>query len=477
MNFWKSEFYGNMNVIFVFYFNMLASFFMKPSMTTDYPKLITPITNVFISMRLFLHFFNRGSALNKNERWESRLIKRFVQALSQKEKSMKELYQLIVEHGYLSKNELMTYTGITSTTCSRLINEMIQLQLITESGYGESSGGRKPILYNINPQFYHLIGIDINRSVTKVLLLDLNLTIKSEASLPMNENTNPDVVIHFIESTVHSMLQVNNLEVQEILGIGIGTIGPLDQNKGIMIEPSDFPTDDWINIPIVDLLEEKLGINTFIDYGINTAILAEIENKEFKEFNNIVYIIKDEGTRVSLKMDRFRIQGSDNFGMFNHGHMIVDMNGKTCDVCGNDGCIEAYSSISSIKKEVILQLEQGKESILQNKYKNKQDITFEDIYRAVNNNDPLCSQIIKGAASITGIGISNIANIIHPGLIILSGPTYTKMDLFYQTSIQAFYHYNHDGSSGHHIAFSKGLLGDNAAAIGAATMVFNYYLS
>ena len=406
-----------------------------------------------------------------------KLIKRFIQALSQKEKGIKELYQLIKEHGYLSKNELMTYTGITSTTCSRLINEMIQSQLIAESGYGESSGGRKPKLYKINPEAYHLIGIDINRNNTRVLLLDLSLTIKSEASLPMSENTNPEVTINFIESTVHKMLRERNMEKEDILGIGIGTIGPLDQKRGIIIDPSDFPTKDWVNVPIVDMLEDKLGINTLIDYGVNTAILAEIENKEFKEFNNIVYIIKGVGTRVSLKMDRYQIQGSDNFSMFNHGHMIVDINGRKCNVCGNYGCIEAYSSISSIKEEVLLQLKQGKESMLQHQFKNNKDIKFEDIYHAVNQKDPLCSQIIKKAAFFTGVGISNITNLIHPELIILSGPTNTKMELFYKTSIEAFYNCNKNGASDQQITFSRGLLGDNAAAIGAANMAFNYYLS
>src|SRR5690625_4897053 len=118
-------------------------------------------------------------------------------------------------------------------------------------------------------------------------------------------------------------------------------------------------------------------------------------------------------------MDRYQIQGSDNFSKFNHGHMIVDINGRKCNVCGNYGCIEAYSSISSIKEEVLLQLKQGKESMLQHQFKNNKDIKFEDIYHAVNQKDPLCSQIIKKAAFFTGVVISNITNLIHPELMIL----------------------------------------------------------
>src|SRR5690625_5844180 len=112
-------------------------------------------------------------------------------------------------------------------------------------------------------------------------------------------------------------------------------------------------------------------------------------------------------------MDRYQIQGSDNFSKFNHGHMIVDINGRKCNVCGNYGCIEAYSSISSIKEEVLLQLKQGKESMLQHQFKNNKDIKFEDIYHAVNQKYSLCFHIINKLAFFTVVGILYIINLLN----------------------------------------------------------------
>src|SRR5690625_7186299 len=98
--------------------------------------------------------------------------------------------------------------------------------------------------------------------------------------------------------------------------------------------------------------------------------------------------------------------------------------------------------------------------MLQHQFKTNKDIKFEDIYHAVNQKDPLCSQIIKEAASITGVGISNISNLILPDLIILNGPTYTKMDLFYNTSIQSFYNCNKIEYTDCQINFIYGFLVD-----------------
>src|SRR5689334_12602810 len=84
------------------------------------------------------------------------LLKLFTSALSQKEKSLKELYTLITEHGPISKSHLIKYTGMKQTTCTRLIDELLEAGLIVENGYGESSGGRKPVMYEIKEDAYYV---------------------------------------------------------------------------------------------------------------------------------------------------------------------------------------------------------------------------------------------------------------------------------------------------------------------------------
>jgi predicted NBD/HSP70 family sugar kinase len=403
------------------------------------------------------------------------MLKQFNQALSQKEKSLKQLYVLISELGPISKSDLIEHTGLTQTTCSRLIEELINLNLIIESGFGESSGGRKPHLYEIKPDVFHLIGIDISRTYTKILLMDLSLNVKAEARLKMDQTCTPDATIHFIEEKIKNMLREHQLETNEILGVGIGAIGPLDRQRGMILNPVDFPSPGWVNVPIKDILSERLGLNVVIDYGVNTALLAEYKNELFKSYKNVVYVIKGVGNRSSIILDGRLARGSDKLGMYGQGHMVVDIHGRKC-ICGGYGCVHAYSSISVIKKDVIDSLKLGKDSILKDWINNIEDIQFEDICQAVNENDPLCCQIIKDAGYYAGVGLSNLITVLQPDLVILSGPTYTHMDLFYDTVTELASKRSKVIYPDHELTFSKGNLGENATAIGAGGMVLSYFL-
>ena len=403
------------------------------------------------------------------------MLKLFIGALSQKEKSLKELYTLITEHGPISKSHLIKYTGMKQTTCTRLIDELLEAGLIVEGGYGESSGGRKPVMYEIKKDAYYVVGIDISRTNTRVLLMDLGFNVLDEAGLPMNETTTPEVTLDFIVTNFNRL--VNNLGIKhdDILGAGIGTVGPLDRENGMIINPIYFPSKGWDNLPICSMLSEKLQMKTFLDYGANTALLAEYQQESFKKYQNVIHVLKGVGTRTGFIMDGRLVRGTDKLGMFGQGHMVIDLNGKKC-ICGKRGCVHTYSSLSAIKQEIINHIESGSQSIISDWKSNLEDIHFDDIFRAVHEKDPLTVQIVKDAAYYTGIGLSNLINVVYPDLVILGGPTYTNLDLFYDIVTETAAEQCKNIYSGQNITFSRGKLGKNAAAIGAGRIVVDHFL-
>lgn len=404
------------------------------------------------------------------------MIKQFNTALSQKEKSLKQLYVLINEHGPITKSDLISLSGLTQTTCSRLIEDLIEQNLILESGYGESSGGRKPHLYKIKADAYYIFGVDISRTYTKVLLLDLDLNVLKEVRLAMDQTSTPEVTIDFIVRQVKTMSDEKGIPESKILGVGIGAIGPINRELGIIINPVHFPSPGWDNIPIATILHEQLNMKVVLDYGVNTALLAEYQHGFSKYYNNVAYVIKGIGSRTGIIADGRLVRGSDKLGRFGQGHMIVDINGRKC-VCGGYGCVQAYSSIAAIKEDVIKGLKLGKESIIRESVQDIEGISFDDICWAVNKEDSLCSEIIKEAAYYAGIGLSNLINVTHPDLIILTGPTYTNMNLFYETVTKTALERSQVIYPDHKITFSQGQLGENATAIGAGGILLDWYIS
>lgn len=404
------------------------------------------------------------------------MIKKFKQPLSQKEKSLKLLYTLINDLGPISKSDLIAETGLTQTTCSRLIEDLSEQQLILESGVGESSGGRKPLLYKINPTLYYLIGIDISRTFTKVLLMDLHLTVITESRLKMDVTSTPDLTIDFITNEINQMLSKQNLKKEQLLGIGVGTIGPIYREEGLILNPINFPSPGWVDVPIKDLLRKKLALDVVVDYGVNTALLAEYKHEFFRKYKNIVYVLKGTGNRSSLIIDGRLTHGPEKLGIYGQGHMVVDINGRKC-ICGGYGCVHAYSSIQAIKTDVIHHLKLGKTSILTERVDNIENVQFEDICEAVNDHDPLCCEIIQNAAYYTGIGLSNLINVLQPELIILNGPTYSNMDLFYEVVSKTASERSRVIFPNHEIVFSRGNLGENASAIGAGQLLLDSFLT
>jgi len=403
------------------------------------------------------------------------MIKQFHQIKSLKDNRLKQLYSLINKDGPIPKSDLIAKTGLTTTTCSRLIEDLLDQKLIIENGLGESSGGRKPCLYEIEPEAFNLIGIDISRTYTKVLLMNLNYKIKEEARMKMDHTSTPEDTINFIVEKINNMLIDNRMEIKDLLGIGIGTIGPLDRKNGIILNPFNFPSDGWLDVPIKEILSERLKTKVIIDYGVNTALLAEYQNSYYRTYNNIVYIIKGVGSRTGIIMDGNLKHGTDKFGVHGQGHMIVDIHGRKC-TCGEYGCVQAYSSINVMITDVIKSLKLGKKSILNDRVSDIENIQFEDICQAVNENDPLCCEIIENAAYYTGMGISNLINVLHPELIILSGPIYNNMNLFYEIVTKIALKRSKVIYPNHNLQFSRGELGENAIAIGAGGLVLNYFL-
>ncbi|MED4205337.1 ROK family transcriptional regulator [Neobacillus mesonae] len=404
------------------------------------------------------------------------MLKQFHNPMSQKLMNTKLLYKLIRTNGPVTKNALIELTGLKQTTCGRIVEELIQEGLIIESGTDRSSGGRKPIMYDINSKLYYCIGIDISRTFTKVLLLDIHLKVKDEAKLRMDHTCSPEKTISFIINAIEKMLNKNQIEHTQLLGIGIGAIEPLDREKGIIFNPLYFPANNWRNIKISEILRNHFNTRILVDSGVNTAIRAEYEIGLNSVVGNLAYTIAGVGIRLGLMTDHQLFHSpATGFGKYGNGHMVVNTNGRKCD-CGNYGCVQTYSSILALKEEIIHHLKRGHSSILTEKIANPDEIEFEDICWALKNDDQLCSFIVKDFGFYTGMGVANIINLFQPDIFILEGPMYSRLELFYETVTKTASERIGKIYPGYEVKFSHGYLGENAAAIGAGSMVLGYYI-
>ncbi len=383
----------------------------------------------------------------------------------------KRVYSILQKNGPLTKNDLMEMLRTNFTNINRIMEPLEIERLIAESGIGESSGGRKPVLYDLNRNRFYLAGIDISRPYTKLIIANPKMEVLYKNSFTMDETCAPKKTVEIVASLFRKGLRQLKIDKESFLGVGLGTVGPLDRANGIMSRPKNFAASGWAGAPIKNLLEEALELPLVIDNGANTAILAEYYFGAGKGYHNLAYFYCSTGIRTGAISDGSIVRtihdAEDAFG-----HMVINVDGELCS-CGNYGCIDCYSSIYAIVHKYTAALKQGCPTAIM---KPIASINYMDICQAAERDDTLAKEILVNAATIFGAGLANYINLLNPGMVILSGPLISHSEIYYQIASQTAARRLYDQDANEIIFSKSGRFGDDAIALGAAVIVVEKHL-
>jgi predicted NBD/HSP70 family sugar kinase len=383
-------------------------------------------------------------------------------------------FELIRRQHTISKIELLEQTHLSVSTLTRILEDLRDQGLIIEAGLGESTGGRRPILYQTNASYGYVYGLEISRTHSKLALFDLQMNKLESRRWAMNEGMTPAALVEEIVFAARNILAVHGIPLTSVLGMGVGAVGPLDRHSGMILDPYYFSANGWNNVPICDLLSDGLGIPVFLDNGANMAILGEYWASRDQAIEHLLYIHLGVGIRSSMMVGGKVVYGAmDMEGAI--GQMIIQSDGPRLHETGNFGSLETYTSIVALEQQAESRLKQGRESILREMdYETKSPNTpnFLHLTQAYKEKDPMVVELFTQAATYFGIGLANLLNILHPEKVILGGPLISFDPTFFETAKQVamnktYYHPTYQ------VIFSQGHLGEDAQVAGASVMVVN----
>lgn len=382
----------------------------------------------------------------------------------------KELFYDIRRKQEISKSDLLASSGLTISTLTRVLDELVSIGVISESGLGASTGGRRPILYQVRGEYGYAFGLDVSRVVSRLILLNLAGQTLETAEWDMTVDMTPERLIGEVVGRAREWIAAHGIPLDQIIGMGIGAVGPLDREAGIIEEPEWFAAPGWQHVEIVRLIEEALHVPVLLDNGANAAIVAEAWANRGKDFRHMLYVHGGTGLRLSMMSDSKLIYGAaDMEGSF--GQMIIQADGIPYRTAkGNHGCLDSYASVHAIEREVNSRLRIGRSSRLQQMLEPGEPARFSHIMQALKQMDPMVTEVVTQAATYFGIGLANLLNILYPEKVVLGGPLMTDSNLFFytatQTAIRKTYHYPK-----YQVIFSKGSYGEEAIAVGAALLM------
>jgi glucokinase len=203
----------------------------------------------------------------------------------------------------------------------------------------------------------------------------------------------------------------------EILGVGVGAPGPLDTKRGIVLLT---PNLGWVNMPLRQLIHDRLGLPAALDNDANCAVLGEWWVGAARGARHAIGITIGTGIGGGLIIDGRLYHGaSDVAGEI--GHTTIDTEGRRCK-CGNYGCLEAYASGPNIALRAVEELEAGAESRLRALVGGDlTKITAQTVYQAAADGDELALEVVNDTAKFLGVGIGNLLNVFNPDMVVVCG--------------------------------------------------------
>jgi glucokinase len=203
----------------------------------------------------------------------------------------------------------------------------------------------------------------------------------------------------------------------EILGVGVGAPGPLDTRSGVVLLT---PNLGWVNMPLRQIIHDRLGLRTALDNDANCAVLGEWWVGAARGSRHAIGITIGTGIGGGLILDGRLYHGaSDVAGEI--GHTTIDTEGRRCK-CGNYGCLEAYASGPNIALRAIEAVEAGAESRLPAYVAGDlRQLTAQTVYQAAQDGDELALEVVNDTAKFLGVGIGNLLNIFNPEVVVVCG--------------------------------------------------------
>jgi len=336
----------------------------------------------------------------------------------------KKIVKYIKNKRSISKVEIKENFNINIINATRIINEFLSDGIVREDGFGPSTGGRKPVLYTLNPDFGITISIIIQLNTLEISVNDFLSNIIGKEKVWLDFKKESSSVERKIVESIENLLRRNNLKESKLKGIGVGSHGLLNKKEGSikfkMIKKS---------IEIIPLLKRNYGSLpiTFEDIVYMEA-LGEKNLGYAQKVKNFLYVHWGETIASAICINGEIYKHPEGY-ISELGHITIDKEGPLC-YCGSRGCLEQMVSSLYLEREVKKALEEGVVTHIEEIGKRNQKNILEIISEAADKGDRFALRLLDQFSKNFGIGLSIMINLFHPELIIIGGNLPKKQNLY-----------------------------------------------
>lgn len=305
----------------------------------------------------------------------------------------------------------------------------------------------------------YVIGVDLGGTYIRAILTNHTGHIYKHVRLLTEATCGPHAVIDRIVDCIQQL--VAHIPPQgQVLGVGIGSPGPLDPFEGVVLAAPNLP--GWKNIPLRAVVAERTGLSVELWNDANVAALGEWHFGGGIGRRHMVYITVSTGIGAGVIMDGQLLLGRAGAGT-ELGHTIIDIHGYRTWEDLASGTALAAAAAEAMARETHTFLH----TIAQGR-----SVSAADVALAAAQGDAIAIQLMQREAELLGIGLVNTLHLFSPEIILMGGSV-VMANPFLLEGAQRVVHERVLADIYRDVPIELAHLGDQVGVLGAAALILH----
>ena len=345
--------------------------------------------------------FSASDSLGRRivDRWEARPL-------------IDSVLHLIWRRHQISRAEIAREIGLSRSTVTEVIKELLQTGFVKEIGIGVSSGGRRPIVLEFQTDTRIILGVDIGATHVSAVIIDLGGQILAFEKRSHSVRTDPlgtrDLVFQICDACLNAVPQGH----RRLLSIGVALPSPVDPDHPEWLSEIIIPA--WQGRSEMELLHKHYKVPVYIDNDANLGALAEHRWGAGQGVADLTYVKIAYGVGGGFILNGEIYRGAAGIAG-EVAHIPINTEGAEC-VCGLKGCLATLVGGLALETRIKDLAEDYPLSPLSHLTS-----PYHSIETAASAGDPLALRIYQEASEYLSLAIIGWINMMNPSRVILGG--------------------------------------------------------
>ncbi len=311
------------------------------------------------------------------------------------------------------------------------------------------------------------IGIDLGGTNVRAGAVTTVGELLGWQTAPIQATEGPTAGVERILTVVES-LQRSLPGAPRLVGIGMGSTGPLDRERGLIQNPYTLP--GWADVDVLSPIRARFGVPVTLENDADAAALGEAWVGAGRGMKRLAAVTVGTGLGFAMIIDGQIYRGMDGVHP-EGGHMLIDPAGPEC-YCGARGCLESLVAGPGIARMASTAAAEQGGLMLSLAAGDPVKVDARTMVSAARQGDPVALAVAGRVARYLGIGLLNIMLIFYPDGIVLSGGVMEEYDLF-DPGIQAVIAAQRGMVPAERVQILQTRLNGQSGVLGAARAILN----